>query len=244
MGIKMRFNIDKVPKKIEICPIKEAILELKFEPSDLPYDVVPGLLFNSLKKGGYTKVEALPNSQLPHFIRETDPNMKFAPYHCLRGEKFLIQVGPRALSIVAQNEYPGWTAFSREIELAISTAQAISFTERPISVGLRYISFFENDNVLEKKLISSVSIANNSLLTEKTVLRSEFLYEEFTCILQLTNQAVLKEKAGSLIDVDVIKVLQTDDRIIEVINVAHETEKKIFFSLLTQDFLASLKPHY
>src|SRR5687768_15414418 len=103
----------KLPDKLDNCPIKEAIFEIRFE-SAVPGAAVFGMAYSVLKPR-YPKSEPLPVVQLPEAVRDADPNLSFQPHYRLTQEHFVVQIGPKVLSINVMNPYCGWTAYRQEI---------------------------------------------------------------------------------------------------------------------------------
>jgi len=115
-----------------------------------------------------------------------------------------------------------------------------------VRIGLRYISFFENLDVLPN-LKFELNLSGNSLIGASNVIRSEFELNSFKCIVQIANNALLNGKtSGSTIDLDIIR--ENDAAILtnltKNIELAHDTEKQIFFSLLKEDYLKKFNPEY
>lgn len=240
----MNFEIEKLPKKINPCPITEAVVEMRFE-SKLPPDVIPGIAFNSLK-GTFPKIEKLPIMQLPPVIRDNDPNLKFSPQYKLSNNDFIFQIGPRCFSVVCPKEYKGWTKYSEEIEKSFKVVQDLGIIDKPLRVGVRYISFFENTDIFQNLKVE-MNLAGNSLIGSQNIIRSEFSYENFKCVVQLANSAIMNSKqSGSTIDIDVI----TDNHSTilsnfkAIVNSAHDLEKKLFFSFVKPEFLQKFSPEY
>lgn len=240
----MNFEIEKLPKKISPCPITEAVVEMRFE-SKLPPEVIPGIAFNSLK-GIFPKIETLPVMQLPPVIRDNDPNLKFSPQYKLSNSDFIFQIGPRCFSVVCPKEYKGWTKYSEQIDKAFEAVQKMGIIEKPLRVGVRYISFFENTDIF-KNLKVEMKLAGNSLIGSQNILRSEFEYANFKCVVQLANSATLNSRQkGSSIDIDVIT--DNNSTILSnfkaIVNSAHDLEKKLFFSFIDPEFLKKFNPEY
>ena len=88
--------------------------------------------------------------------------------------------------------------------------------------------------------------------SEQTIIRTAIKSGKFVSNLQVSNKAILnqsgKTQEGSIIDIDVVAIdLPQGDRkneIIDLIEEGHYEEKKLFFTLLEKDFLASLNPEY
>jgi uncharacterized protein (TIGR04255 family) len=241
----MKFDIGKVPKKITPCPIEEAVIELRFE-SDLPAEVIPGLLFNEFK-ADFPNIEKLGMLEMPSFIRDTDPNLRFAPLHSLNKDNLRLQIGPRSLSLACSREYIGWTKFNEIIQRVFDGVAKVSLIKKPLRIGLRYISFFEKIDIFEKSK-TNLMLAENSLVGSKNILRSEFDFMSFICVIQMNNSVTFGEgRNGSVIDIDVLRDLSgVSNNVVykNVIDEAHEVEKKIFFSLLKEDYLKQFKPEY
>lgn len=240
----MNFEIEKLPKKISPCPITEAVVEMRFE-SKLPPEVIPGIAFNALKST-FPKIETLPVMQLPPVIRDNDPNLKFSPQYKLSNSDFIFQIGPRCFSVVCPKEYKGWTKYAEQIDKVFSVVQGLGIIEKPLRVGVRYISFFENTDIF-KHLKVEMKLAGNSLIGSQNIMRSEFEYENFKCVVQLANSAIMNNKQkGSSIDIDVIT--DNNSTILSnfkaIVNTAHELEKKLFFSFVDPEFLKKFNPEY
>ncbi len=240
----MNFEIEKVPKKISPCPITEAVVELRFE-SKLPPEVIPGVVFSPLKSM-FPKIEALPVMQLPPVIRDNDPNLKFSPQYKLSNNDFIFQIGPRCLSIVCPKDYKGWTRFSEQIDKVFDVVKGLGIIDKPIRVGVRYISFFENSDIFQN-LKLTMNLADNSLIGSQNIVRSEFDYQNFKCVVQIANSATLNGKTkGSSVDIDIITdkgtTILSDFK--GIVSAAHELEKKLFFSIVKPEFLKQFNPEY
>src|SRR5262249_31073889 len=110
----MKFSVSKLPIKITPCPIAEAVVELRFEPT-IPPEVVPSLMLAEFI-GSFPEFERLPINDMPQFFRDSDPNLRFAPLNALSKDKTRLQFGPRSLAIISFEPYLGWTAYSTIID--------------------------------------------------------------------------------------------------------------------------------
>lgn len=243
----MNFSIDRVPKKIDPCPILEAVVELRFEAS-LSEEVIPGLLFPSFKDE-FPEIKQLPVTELPLNIRRSDPNLKFSPYYRFEGDKLTIQIGPRVFSVLCQKEYLGWETYSQQIKAAFEEIKKQNIVQSASRLGLRYINFFPNMDVF-RKLKVNIMFDDQSLVGNSNILRTETTQGTFNCAVQLANNSQVnkdgKQFKGSTFDIDVSNTqghLIMND-FVDLVNEAHEIEKKIFFSLLKDDYLQLLNPEY
>ena len=241
----MNFDqLKSMPKRVNPCPIAEAIVELRFD-SNLPADAILGVIFNKFKEK-YPKFSKLPVLELPSFFRDNDPNLIFSPYYRMANDEFIFQIGPRCFSLACPKEYKGWIKYHDEIEWVFNEMRKLDFVKNPLRLGVRYINFFEKVNIFEKIQIE-LFLAKNSLINNTNVLRSEFDFQGYLCIVQMTNSALLDGNTqGSSLDIDVIYENKNDILINheKIIMLAHEIEKTLFFGILKDDFLATLYPEY
>src|SRR5690349_961480 len=103
----------RLPSKITPDSIEEAITEVRFE-SSLPSDAIFGVVYQAFHKT-YPIVEKQPILQLPDFIRENDPSLAFRPHYQLKKENYILQIGPKALSLAVRKPYVGWPAYRAEL---------------------------------------------------------------------------------------------------------------------------------
>lgn len=249
----MQFKATKIPKKISPCPIIEAVVELRFKPtSGTPKEAIPGILYNKLIGTDFSEFNKLPVTEIPEFVRESDPNLKYAALYASQHKNIpslRFQFGPRSCSLVSGIDYTGWDVLYRELSKMVEDIHSLKFVKEIERIGLRYISFFKDENIF-KNTHASCDLAGNSMLESATTLRSEFKLDSFFCALQMSNTAHLSDgKSGSLIDIDVFKTFpeETDLQIepfLGAIKDAHDLEKMVFFSLLKEEYLRKLNPEY
>jgi uncharacterized protein (TIGR04255 family) len=230
-----------LPKSITPCPIIDSIIEVRFSSSTHP-NAVFGLIYNELHKD-FGEAQNLPILQLPETLRNADPNLKFKPHYRLSNGKFTIQIGPDVLSISSNPEYAGWTDFSKVIFEVLNRVETISIIEKISRIGIRYINFFDCD--IFQNIDLNIKIGKASIPYKNTIFRTEIEQKEYFSSLQVANNASLNEKTGSLIDIDTFRTEGLDNffkQKEELIHFGHEKEKELFFGLLKQDFLESLNP--
>lgn len=236
-------NFESLPKSIEPCPIIDAIFEIRFS-SDIHPDAVFGLIHNALKKN-FSKTENLPITQIPETIRSNDPNLIYKPYYRMSNDRLVVQIGPSVLSISSFPKYLGWNKFSQEIFKIIDETKVLGIYGKVLRIGIRYINFFNLD--VYSKIDLDIRMNGKPLGHSKTVFRSEIQVESFFSTLQISNDSYHNNSHGSLIDIDVYKNHNLDyffNDYQDIINLGHREEKKIFFSLLKQEFVESLNPNY
>ncbi len=240
---------DRLPIKIDPCPIVEAILEIRFVTQE-SWATLPGLLFARIRDR-YPEQKTLPLAQIPEEMRRREPAFTYQPLiqFLSRGD-FLIQFGPRVVSLVAKSkEYPGWPALEDETRWLMSQLQQTGFVSEGERLGVRYINFF-NFDVFEK-LQLEVCAGEKCLAGNELSVTTVLTRPPLTSRLLVANSAILGTddgaRHGSILDVDVwvgpadFDLFQNG---LAKFNEAHEFEKQIFFGLLKPDFLATLSPIY
>lgn len=235
----------ELPKKINPCPIVDSILELRFSTS-LPHDAIFGIVYSAFKNE-YKKNESLPILQLPEPVRKNDPNLKFKPYYRLLNDKFVIQIGADVLTISSFPQYVGWTSFQTEINSFYNTIKALSIIDNVSRIGLRVINFFPKTDIFQNAKIS-VSVSENPITSQKTLLNTEFEYEHgIKSTLNISNNAQINLQHGSVIDIDTFCDYNKEFDVASVmkeVDIIHIKEKTLFFSLLKSEFLKQFNPEY
>lgn len=236
----------RLPKKINPCPILEAIVELRFE-SPFPPDAIFGILYNEFK-AEYSNLQELPILQLPELVRKQDPALKHQPYYKLfsQDKKFIFQIGARVVSLINLNPYDGWSVFSGKLKNMIERLKKLSVIDAYTRVGIRYINGFDF-NIFEK-INLSLCMSKYPLIDFDASTRMEIPSGEFINTLQIANNAQVKKAdgitKGSVIDIDA-HIENPPKDIIETIEQGHLEEKKLFFALLKEEFLKKeFNPEY
>ena len=238
-----------LPSRIEKCPLIDALIEFRFEAA-IAKSAVFGVIYNLIRNDYSGNVINLPILQIPEQIREVDPNLKFKPLYRIEGDKFIIQIGYDVLSISSKMPYVGWPEFSQHSLSLINKIIQEGIIKRVSRLGHRYINFFRGD--ITNSLTMSFSMTEK-YVSENLLIRTDVRDGNFMNTLQFANNANYRpnpntsEIVGSLIDIDTSREY-SDNFFIEnreqEINMAHECEKKLFFSLLKPTFLETLNPTF
>ncbi len=236
-----------LPIKISPDPIKEAVIELRFN-SDAPPEGVLGIFYTSVRKS-LSNFERLPITQIPDHIRMTDPSLIYQPYYRFTNENYLFQFGPKVISLAVKSPYTGWTDYSnRFFELYEKITCGNDIVQNIQRFALRYIDFFEED--IFHKINLNIDL-NIPAPKSRLYFRTNLNFDEYNCLLQIGNDAAVNDakykKTGSFLDIDttyepVGKI--NESNIKTILGGAHIVQKKLFFSLLNKDFLAALNPQY
>lgn len=237
------------PKRITPCPIIESHIEIRFE-SQFPDDVIIGIIYNALQPVYENcRLVPLPILQIPPEIRKQDPNFQHKPTHTIKTADFEAHVGPSVLIVGIPGEYPGWERMRSVIETFLGHIFRTRIITNITYAGLKYLDFFKNKNIFE--YINLTINFNGETATNKgTIFRTELAYENLVHALQITNSVHVKnnhiDADGSLIDTTTVIKSPSGvlDKCMSQIDEAHSDTKKLFFSLLKEEFVNSLNPEY
>lgn len=237
-----------IPTKITPCPIVEAIAELRFV-TNLPDDAVFGVIYNKFHNE-FGKPDKLPVLQLPDAIRSQDPNLIYVPHYKFHKGDYIMQVGPKVLSLANVKEYVGWDKFSDKIKETFEKLSELEIVDRIERFGLRYINLFADINIYEKSMLQ-IQLEDKNLSKNDNNLTIVMKTGDFASKLIMVNNAQVKLQIpdkttkGSIIDIDVsLENKIKFENVNEKIENAHREEKKLFFSLLNPAFLKTFNPEY
>lgn len=236
-----------LPLKLGVCPLIDALIEFRFE-AGVTKSAVFGMIYSIIKEDYKGEVIPLPILQIPEQIRNEDPNFKYKPLYRIENDKFVIQIGCDVLSISSKIPYVGWQEFSmHSLEVVRKIVQA-GILKRVSRIGHHYINFFDGD--IADQLTMSFSMTEG-FKSEDLLISTTVRDEDFISTLRFANNATYRQsqnsslRRGSLIDIDTSREYNDNYFISnseQEINTAHESEKKLFFSLLKSDYLDTLNP--
>lgn len=240
----------QLPKSISPCPIIETSVELRCDFS-VPTDTIIGILFNQFSNE--FQVVNLPNSNIPKEIRSVDPNFKYQATHRLinlKNNNLLIDVGNNIIKLIYILNYQGWNFFKTFIDTTLYKIFELNIAYNIHYLSLRYIDFFPQQNIF-KNINAHIILNNNPIGKDFTVLNTEIKENGFVKVLQIANNAHVKnivtDADGSIIDLTIVRNKSIDQglsKIIEYIETSHNMQKETFYSLLLPSFLKTLNPQY
>jgi uncharacterized protein (TIGR04255 family) len=238
---------DKLPSRISPCPILEAVMEIRFVTGE-DWAFLPGLLITQIKDR-YPKSEKLPISDMPEEFLRSDPGLTYSPRMRFIGEGFVIQLGPRVISLLTKGEYPGWRRIREELVWLIDRLKRAGFIHEGERLGMRYIDFFEVD--IFSRLVLNIHSDGQAVSGVDMNFATVFRRGDLTARLLLNNGAMVTRgnqvATGSILDLDVWLEASEFDVFSDAVDRfedAHRCNKEIFFGLLKTDFLDSLAPEY
>lgn len=239
---------ERLPSKIDPCPIVEAVVSLRFVSAE-PWRNIPGLMAASLR-GRYDKVTELPLTQLPETLRQQQAAFTYEPLLQYESPLFWIRLGPRMVSLTSRSfNYPGWNKFREELDWLWQAISLAGFIQEGERLSVRYVDFFEED--IFSLVFLSAFVAEKPIRGLEQSYTVVFPIRDATARLLLNNSAFLQDhvkvRRGSILDLDVWQSLSGSDISTAAsaqVEHLHEAAKKLFFGLLKPDTLATLNPAY
>jgi uncharacterized protein (TIGR04255 family) len=244
-----KFKAMNIIKSISPDPVISAVVELRFE-SDVPKEAVYGVMYNALNKL-CPESTALPIMQFPEAVRAKAPELRWKPWYQLSGNGLDLQIGPEVIGMNCDcsTGYMGWSKFSKHVSHILSCIETTNLVKNITRIGIRYISFFEQVNIFEK-LKLTIHREGKFFCDDQTIFTTLLREGQFIQKIQLNNDVELTtpvhHKKGSTFDIDTFQMTKnlSFEKVHQIIEDGHAHEKKLFFSLLTDDFLNSLNPTY
>lgn len=249
----------KIPIKIQPDRIKDSIVQVFFT-SDLPFELLIGYFHRVLIKEQFHYISQpnIINQGLIEKQQQANQEININLSHLFVNDKKTVklQIHPnKSLSFNNISAYIGWAAYSEYIDRVLNTLINADLIKSVNRVGVRYISEFQNINILDKiKFNYDTSFPGSPITTSQSNLRwidgdkrISMNIASGIPVHGIVNDKGLEVEFISLIDVDVIKSDFDSiklDSIIEIISATHNKQKEVFFSLLKEDFLNELNPVY
>lgn len=235
--------MSRLPYKIEICPIIESLIEIRFDTKLHP-SVVMGRIIDALGLSD-ENIESLPINDIPEHIRISEPSLKYKPFYKIEKEDLTFQIGQDVFTISTTPNYVGWERLSTVVFESYKKLIDLKIITKVERLGLRYINFFEEDIFDNIKLV--LSFPNLNTEKQNSYIRTLIKKGNFLNTLQIANNAKVGERIGSIIDIDTFIEIDLENFLgdyVQKVNEAHQTEKELFFGLLKEEFLETLKPWY
>jgi uncharacterized protein (TIGR04255 family) len=235
----------KLPTEITPNPLILTPIEIRFVPKNTNINLISEL-FPIFSKD----LPMLDNlNQIPKEIREKNPQLMFQPDFRLRNEKYSISFGNNILLIEILGDYPLWKNYFSFIKDQVNKFLEIGILQNIIRIGVRYGSIFQNNEINQVlQYLPKISVPGYS----EKISHSKFdlIKGEINLHLQVAENAILekpgKTLVGVYVDIDASYLLPVDsnDKIITIIDQLHTAEKELFYQILKPEFLVTLNPKY
>ncbi len=237
----------KKPIRVDHVHIVDSIVEIRFVPKT-PKTAFIDLLATVSK---FLDDYDYRPSEIPAQVRKGEPQFEFAVEGTLVGTEYSIGVGPKSLVFNCQNGYKTWSEFFPYISKVLDAVAASNSIERVTRVGVRFSNFFESLNDLSLFVVNWDAGMGITKPTDQIVVKFSSSFEGIGYNVTIANLLTIPAKGpgnGTLIDVDAfndkLKTSTINDELYKEIDLIHESEKDMFFSLLSDELLDSLNPIY
>jgi uncharacterized protein (TIGR04255 family) len=245
-----------LPKRITPDSIIDAAVETRYA-SKYPFEILNGIIFSYLQESyRYTTRPLKPNIPLPTSNPITAITMNIGSQSLFYNDAISIRLLPNALIFGCVENYIGWGQYSAEIARVLMAVGQIEQIDRWVRVGIRYTTEYVNTDLKDCTKFN-FTFGMPEVQSTSTFFRTELRYRDANVILSLNNKVpairqipgenTAQVVATSTIDIDTIREPLAIDNIPElmaVLHSTHDTEKEIFFRLLKEEFLQTLKPEY
>jgi uncharacterized protein (TIGR04255 family) len=241
-----------LPTKISPDAIQEALLEVRFEHSEVPV-IALGKLASAPIWLNAAQVP-LPGASIPEQIRSLDPNMRFLPAAELKiSPSEIVRLGFNVLSHHNVGKYLGWNDLRPRFLESLSALFGALPSTKAVRLGLRYINVLRRaDHLLDSiyDLNLELRIAGSAPPANLQFVYQPFMEGEDTegTVRVVTPNFVegdIGPSAVALIDIDIYsrgtQTFGSVDEVAEWVDRAHASEKKAFFSLLRADTILRLE---
>lgn len=244
----------KIPVRLKKEPLLEALWEIRFtstKPSVL--DLLPGLLFKALPDK-YPDIIRLPVADIPDFIAEHAPRLRYVPKIRMEGGNQAIQIGKQMVALSCRRQYSGWKTFSADIRELVKVVRDTKLIDRLERFSLKYIDLIELEQPPDLGCLNvGLKLGGHELNKQPVQLRIEIKENGLIHIIQIISPAEAalpgedKRLSGVLLDIDTINPMKEGESWEEVegrLDAAHSSSKKMFFGLLTPETIEKLEPVY
>jgi uncharacterized protein (TIGR04255 family) len=238
----------RLPTSISPCPIIEAIMDIWFKTEEPPEAVI-GLVYHRLIRD-FPTMTKLPSAFIPEIARDANPSLAHQADYKFERKGLAVLVGPKNVAVGMLGEYPNWPKLSQEFREALQAIEDTGLRIHPERFGLRYINFFSGD--IFPKLKLEFALANETLVGQGTFFKIVIPGDRCDLLLQVGKDMQFPNRPldpGSVIDIEafVSNPAMTNGfskAVAQFLEIAHDAEKKLFFSLVRKEFLETLNPKY
>lgn len=241
----------RYPIQLEKTPIIDSVCEFRFQSSQ-PESVIPVLIANHL--GVAKSLRNLPILQIPENIRKQDPNLKYVPLQETQVDGFLVKLSGTTANVSSKIPYVGWEEFCSITDKVIRGASACDPELKYEQIIHRNINFFPNLDILEKlklKIEDPVDMEPLSFDYVK-VFAGENGLKVKVSILNNASAMVSPDdpenlQRGAVIDIEAFwqrPEAETEVNSMQILRECHDLGKKVFFDLLTDEFITEMVPTY
>lgn len=244
----------RIPKRLNIEPLVEAIWELRFEGDPAAGGALPGILYEKLKaKGRDVKIETLPLASVPRNTRDAQEQLRYAPTSSLRYDNYTVLTSDRSAALSVVRPYPGWRGYADSISELAQWLQNSGMVKNIEQCSVRYLDFLPCEPTEILKLLRlDIDVGDLQFAAGPLTLQLSLQRNGFNGIIHIVNPATVtfegQIRQGLVTAVQVTWTGPGDgnfwrefpDELLHAKTTCHE----LFFDLLTEETIKAHKPVY
>lgn len=245
-----------LPTKLINEPLVEAVFEVRFgEPDSVVFEnVLPGILYSEL--GNISNLERLPPAEIPKPIRDSDPNLRYAPFVKLDWEKFVISIGDRSIVVGCKLPYAGWHNFKSKILRIVKLIDRLGIIRSVERFSVKYVNLVQAPKVSDQleRIRISIEVGEYAIKDSRISLRYDHQENDILHIITIITGAEgnlnNRKVSGVVVDVDSIKFVNNIDfstftaKLQTDLEILKQSNKENFFNCLKEEAILELGPIY
>lgn len=247
-------SANKLPIKLGKEPLLDVVCGVNFQSSAPAEAFLPGLIMQKMT-GRQLKFESLGIAHIPQAVREQDSTLQNAPLMSIKvDDQFIILIASKWLGVGCIMPYSGWAKFKEMICAAFSVLRDAPFATLVERHSLKYVDFIQSGDKSLTRFNVDLQVAGKAVSNQATQLRTELTEAPFLHAISLLSDAMVRRPdesimRGSVVEVDThrIESLAIADflnNLESLLDQLHDSNKSLFFSLLSKEGLDELEPVY
>lgn len=250
----------KLPVRLQHEVLVDVVFELRFAAQQGFSDLVPGVARGLF--GPVLRIEKTPAADIPHQIRDMDPNLQYQPTMRMVWDNLVLLIGDRGIGIGFGSKYPGWTAFKKYIDDLLSwiseREELAGMIQKVHRYAFKYVDFIpmHYSDDIDKPYQVSVLVGDESMDRNPIRIQIEKKEDFGTALFEFARpmQAQVENapaQFGTLISIDTVRFLQSGltwdqfkEDFKEHVEKIHDKNKEYFFDALSSSLLERLEPKY
>ncbi|QBH18635.1 TIGR04255 family protein [Alcaligenes faecalis] len=250
----------QLPTMLQHEVLVDVVFELRFAAQQGFSDLVPGGARGLF--GPVRSIEKTPVADIPHQMREIDPNLQYQPTMRMVWDDVVLLIGDRGIGIGFGSKYPGWSVFKSRIDTLLNwisdAAELASMVQKVHRYAFKYVDFIPEkySEGIENPYRVSVAVGGESMDKNSLKIQIEKKEEFGTVLFDFSHpvQAQIENKPiqiGTLVSIDAVRFFHAGigwdefrEDFSRYSDLIHQKNKEYFFNTLSDAVLERLEPKY
>lgn len=239
----MEVNIEHMPVSLEHDGLKDAVVSVNYV-SDYNVRYISQNILAAINSNNDDPFEEIPTkdkSVANESLSYKDSNDKILMVNPI----YRILVSEDRVTFNFTKKYPGWNSYSNLIKIVLNSIGQVKLR----GVYLQYMSCFENTDIFQELdgtiKLNQLPNFNGSVFNFSCNCNKED--EQIAeATIKLTNNKQIQNSSVSIIEVAIVGKIGDYhlEECLQLLSECHKFEKHLFFLLLSEKFINTLKPHY